>query len=273
MKSDQIITTLYTTRFRKNRVFYFKQTTTMRPTHQHMQAYTPADFQVWHTLFERQMQVLKKVACNEYLKAFCDIGFNASEIPSVEKINSYLSNHTGWQLVIVPNIVGEKEFFQLLSKKQFPVTVWLRTPEQLDYIEEPDMFHDVFGHVPLLANSAYAAFFNQVADIAVANNESPEIITRLGRIYWFTIEFGLMQSSTINKVYGAGIISSPGEIIHALGSNVEVIDYDPVQIMETAFNNSVIQNKYFRIKSFSQLYQSLPEIKEHLRKFEFAKET
>jgi phenylalanine-4-hydroxylase len=229
-----------------------------------MNNYTKDDFLVWKTLFNRQMNILHKKACPQYLEALDKMNFNEFEIPEIEKINRVLLTQTGWQVTVVPNIVAEKDFFTLLSQKKFPVTVWLRKPHQLNYIEEPDMFHDIFGHVPLLCNKAYTGFFKQVADIAAKYADNNEIITQLGRLYWFTIEFGLMKKNNHTTVYGAGIISSPGEIKHALGNEVEILPYEVYPILNTPFNNSVIQNRYFFIESFEQLYESVGLIKQHI---------
>jgi phenylalanine-4-hydroxylase len=138
--------------------------------------------------------------------------------------------------------------------------------EQLDYLEEPDMFHDVFAHVPLLSNDSYVSFFKGISDIALKNMDDPTAIELLGRIYWFTIEFGLIKEQDKLKIYGAGIISSLGETKHCLSDQAKRIDFDVETIFNTDFRTDVLQNTYFVIESFEQLYNSLSEIEVQLRK-------
>src|SRR5690242_160095 len=129
-----------------------------RPTIQDYNSYTAKDFYVWRLLYERQLPSVQAHASQLYLDALDKIGFNANELPHFEKTTKRLQQHTGWQLKVVPGLVPEQAFFEMLANKVFPATCWLRTLEEMDYIEEPDIFHDVLGHVPLLVNSAYASF-------------------------------------------------------------------------------------------------------------------
>lgn len=132
---------------------------------------------------------------------------------------------------------------------------------QLDYLEEPDMFHDVFGHVPLLSNQAYCDFFKGISDIALDHLDDERAIELLGRIYWFTIEFGLIRENGDTKIYGAGIISSSGETKNSMDPSTEVLDFDVRTVFETDYRTDIIQEKYFVIDSFDQLYSSLPEVR------------
>lgn len=149
------------------------------------------------------------------------VNFSADKIPDFSDINGVLETTTSWSLEVVSNISPQKDFFNFLSQKKFTTTCWLRTMEQLDYLEEPDMFHDVFGHVPLLSNLDYVNFFKGVSDIALRNIDNSKAIELLGRIYWFTIEFGLIREDGQLKIYGAGIISSKGETEHCLSANAK----------------------------------------------------
>ena len=238
----------------------------MRPTKQIYSNYTEQDFQVWNILFKRQMQHLAPVVCSEYLDALKAIKFSADKIPDFIEVNEILKRITGWSLIVVPNISPQKEFFEFLSQKKFTATCWLRTMEQLDYLEEPDMFHDVFGHVPLLSNHAYCNFFKGISEIALDYLDNLKAIELLGRIYWFTIEFGLIREKGELKIYGAGIISSPGETKHCLSDQSTKIDFDVATIFNTDYRTDIIQEKYFVIESFDQLYNALPEIKALLSK-------
>ena len=235
-----------------------------RPTTQIYNNYTHHDFLVWKTLFNRQMEVLKPIVSQEYLKALEVLKFSQHKIPDFVEIKELLKPTTGWALQVVPNITPQKEFFESLSEKRFTATCWLRTMAQLDYIEEPDMFHDVFGHVPLLSNDKYVHFFKGISDIALKHIDNPLAIELLGRIYWFTIEFGLIKEYEQLKIYGAGIISSMEETKHCLSQKATHHDYDVITIFNTPFRTDIIQTNYFVIKSFESLYQSLPEIENQL---------
>lgn len=236
-----------------------------RPSQQIYENYTPEDFEVWNTLYTRQSELLNKYASKEFLEALDVIGFSADKIPDFDRIKSTLAPITGWQLEAVPNISEQKEFFQFLSEKKFTATCWLRKMNELDYLEEPDMFHDVFGHVPLLCNKAYTDFFEAISTIALEYIDNPTAVELLGRIYWFTIEFGLIRENEKLRVYGAGIISSFGETNNCLKDETQKFDFNVKQILQTPFRTDILQDKYFVIDSFDQLYESIPEIKSELK--------
>ncbi|HEY0030865.1 MAG TPA: phenylalanine 4-monooxygenase [Bacteroidia bacterium] len=238
----------------------------MRPTTQIYSNYTANDFLVWNVLFNRQMEVLKPIVSAEYLKALELVQFSADQIPDFIKIKKLLEPITGWSIEVVPNISPQKEFFEFLSQKKFTSTCWLRTMDQLDYLEEPDMFHDVFAHIPLLSNHNYVNFFKGISDIALRHIDNPRAIELLGRIYWFTIEFGLIKENNQLKIYGAGIISSMGETKHCLSSVAIHHEFDVKHIFDTDFRTDIIQERYFVVESFEQLYNSLPEIEKCLQK-------
>lgn len=237
-----------------------------RPTEQIYKNYTEHDFLVWETLFNRQMKLLKETASAEYLSAIETVGFTSQKIPDFKEVNQALGGITGWNLHVVPCISEQKEFFQLLSQKKFTATCWLRTMEQLDYLEEPDMFHDVFGHVPLLSNHNYTNFFTGISKMALEHIDNPLAVELLGKIYWFTIEFGLIREESKLKIYGAGIMSSFGEVKHCLSNEVKRLDFDVETIFSTDYRNDQMQNLYFVIDSYEQLYNSLPAIKKVLEK-------
>jgi phenylalanine-4-hydroxylase len=182
----------------------------MKPTAQIYSQYTEEDFQVWKILFDRQMEQLEGKVAGEFLEALEKVNFNRDEIPNFKKVNQILGDLTGWQLITVPNISPAEEFFKNLAEKKFTATCWLRKMSELDYLEEPDMFHDVFAHTPLLSNKSYTDFFQNMGLLAQKYDFDKEIILKLQRLYWFTIEFGLIQSDDGVKIYGAGIISSKG---------------------------------------------------------------
>lgn len=237
----------------------------LRPTEQIYSDYTDEDFQVWKTLYNRQTELLHHSASSEYLHALDVIGFSANHIPDFNEIEKALKPLTGWSLKTVPNISEQKDFFTVLSQKKFTATCWLRKMEQLDYLEEPDMFHDVFGHVPLLSNKHYTDFFEGISHIALDYIDNPKAIELLGRIYWFTIEFGLIRESGQLKVYGAGIMSSYGETKNSLSENTQKFNFDVEHVFNSDFRTDILQERYFVIDSFEQLYESIPEIKAKLK--------
>jgi phenylalanine-4-hydroxylase len=238
----------------------------MRPTQQIYSNYRAADFEVWKILYNRQMDILTPMVSEEYLAAIEKVNFSEHRIPHFGETDALLQPLTGWSLEVVPNICPDKEFFQFLSQKKFTATCWLRTKEQLDYLEEPDMFHDVFGHVPLLSNKAYCDFFKGMSEIALEHIDNPEAIALLSRVYWFTIEFGMMRENGQLKIYGAGIISSNSETVHAMDKKTTKLEFDVQQMLDTPYRNDVIQDKYFVVDSFDQLFHSLPLIRSCLAK-------
>lgn len=222
--------------------------------------YTEEDFLVWKTLFERQIMLLNELASSEYLESLKIIGFTAEKIPDFKEVDEILMTKTGWSLEVVEGIINEEDFFALLSQKRFPATTWLRKLNELDYLPEPDMFHDVFAHVPLLTNQKFCDFFKTIGDLGVKYKQHPEILTMLGRLYWFTVEFGLILEKDKLKIYGAGILSSFGESKFSVSSEPVHLDFDAKTIMNTSFENDKIQDKYFVISSFEDLYESIPLI-------------
>lgn len=233
---------------------------------QNYSAYKAGDFEVWKLLFERQMSVLADAASSEYLRGIEKINFSKEKIPDFAGVNKLLSRQTGWGLEVVAGIIPENEFFPLLANKKFPATTWLRKKSQLDYLEEPDMFHDVFGHVPLLTNKNFCDFFEAIGKLGVKHIDNGKIVAMLGRIYWFTVEFGLIRENGKLKIYGAGILSSHGETKFSLSEVPAHFDFDAEVIMNTPFQNDRIQDKYFVIDSFRQLYDSVENIRKIIDK-------
>ncbi|NEN23164.1 phenylalanine 4-monooxygenase [Cryomorpha ignava] len=223
-------------------------------------AYTDEDFAVWKLLYSRQMEILPKLAAKEYLDALERVNFTADRIPHFNEVNKLLGETTGWKIDVVPHIIPVEEFFPKLERKTFGATTWLRKMSELDYLEEPDMFHDVFGHVPLLSNTTFCAFFHGLSKIAMKHLDNPEILEKLGRMYWFTIEFGLIRESGDLKIYGAGIMSSHGETKYSVSNEPTHLPFDVKTILNKTYNNMIIQDTYFVIDSFEQLFDSLGEI-------------
>jgi phenylalanine-4-hydroxylase len=232
----------------------------VKPTKQIYKDYTEEDFEVWNILYDRQMRNLESHVSLDFLEALEKVKFAPDRIPDFEEVNGILQKTTGWCLHTVPCISAQPEFFNLLSQKKFTATCWLRTKEQLDYLEEPDMFHDVFGHTPLLSNEAYCAFFRSMGDLAMKHINNPAVIEKLGRLYWFTIEFGLIYENRNMKAFGAGVISSSGETANALSNRSKKSDFSVQKLFATDFRTDILQDKYFVIDSFEQLLAAVPEI-------------
>lgn len=230
-------------------------------------SYTPADHAMWKCLFERQMEQLPAIASEAYLSGIDKVGFVADHIPNFAKeTNPRLRKLTGWEVYVVPGLIPHKEFYQHLASRQFPASTWLRKPEQLDYLEEPDMFHDTFGHVPLLSNQEFCNFMADLSKVALRYIEDEEALQRLSRLYWYTVEFGLIREKGELKIYGGGIISSPGESRYSLSEDVPKLEFDVTTLLNTPYHIDRYQDHYFVIDSYDQLYGSVSEIEEMLEK-------
>ena len=227
--------------------------------------YTAEDFEVWKILFDRQQENLPKAASGVFLEGLDKIKFGNDAIPNFEKTNELLYSITGWKLVVVPGIVPDYTFFELMSNRHFPATTWLRKKKELDYLEEPDMFHDVFAHVPLLTNQHFVDFLEELSNIGLEYHDNPYAIDILSRIYWFTVEFGLIKEDVGTRIYGAGILSSAGETKFCLSEEPPHYDFDVEAIANTGYTKSVFQDRYFVIDSYEQLYESIPEVKKVLK--------
>lgn len=228
---------------------------------QQFEKYTAEDLAVWSTLFERQIENLKHKASRDYLEALESMNavLNPYELPHFGKINEWFSKHTGWEIACVPGLIEVDEFFELLSEKKFPSSTWLRSKDKLDYLEEPDMFHDIFGHIPLLSNPGYSRFIHQFGSLGKAHKNNPEILLQLQRLYWFTIEFGLISEGDELRIFGAGIISSFHESVSSLSDSGEVVHhpFDAEQIIQTNFCTSELQQNYFVLDHLAQLEQTI----------------
>ncbi|WMX15613.1 MULTISPECIES: phenylalanine 4-monooxygenase [unclassified Aureispira] len=227
--------------------------------------YTAEHHQVWALMYQEQMDILTSRATKTYLKGIETVQFEEDKIPRFTIVNKALKTLTGWQVYAVPGIIDNKPFFELLAQKQFPATTWMRSLAQLKYIEEPDMFHDVFGHVPLLSEPYFAGFLNGLSQIALEFIESPTAVELMARIYWYTIEFGLIKEEETIKIYGAGILSSPGESVYSLSDQPEHFAFDLDKILGTPYIKDKFQAQYFITESYQQLYNSLPQLKERIK--------
>lgn len=216
-------------------------------------AYTSEDHAIWRTLFERQSQVLPGRACREYLEGLAALGVCAEGIPRFERLNEVLGAATGWRLVAVPGLVPDEVFFRHLAERRFPATNWIRRPHQMDYLQEPDVFHDVFGHVPLLVNPVFADYL-QAYGRSGLKALTLDALPYLARLYWYTVEFGLIRTAEGLRIYGSGIVSSRAESIYCLESDEpNRIGFDLLRVMRTRYHIDRFQETYFVIDSFDQI--------------------
>lgn len=226
---------------------------------QDWQAYTPAQHALWRRLYSRQARLLPGRACDVFIDSLHKMDA-AEAIPRFERTTEALLKATGWELVAVPGLVPELTFFEHLANRRFPVTVWLRDPSEFDYIVEPDVFHDFFGHVPLLFNPVFADYMQQYGQGGLKALEVGGL-DQLSRLYWYTVEFGLIRSEQGLRVYGAGILSSGGEIEHCLTSpKPRRIALQGERTMRTLYKIDSYQETYFVISDFQELFdQTAPD--------------
>ena len=216
-------------------------------------AYTAQDHDTYRRLHARQSALLPGLACDEFIAALPLMGAS-DQIPRFDTINERLQPATGWQVVAVPGLIPEVAFFSLLANRRFPVTDWIRQPEEFKYIVEPDVFHDLFGHVPLLFNPVFADHM-QAYGAGGLKAHTLGACEQLSRLYWYTIEFGLMQQKDGLRAYGAGVLSSSGELVHAVQSALpQRLALEVLRAMQTRYNIDSYQQTYFVIDSFQQLF-------------------
>jgi len=216
-------------------------------------AYTPAQHELWRRLYQRQAKLIPGRACDVFIDSLARLEI-ADGIPDFERSSELLQRATGWRLVAVPGLVPEQVFFEHLAHRRFPVTVWLREPEEFDYIVEPDVFHDFFGHVPLLFNPIFADHMQEYGKGGL-KAMGLDGLTMLARLYWYTIEFGLIKSPQGLRAYGAGILSSGGEIDYCLSSpKPRRLPFDVERVMRTLYKIDSYQETYFVIGDFQQLF-------------------
>jgi phenylalanine-4-hydroxylase len=222
---------------------------------QHWSAYSPAEHNRWDRLFKRSLSVLRNRACGEFVDAMEKLELSQAGIPDLEKLSGRLEKLTGWRVVPVLELVPDDIFFDHLANRRFPAGAFIRSEKEFDYLQEPDIFHDVFGHVPLLANRVYADFMQAYGE-GGHRALSKGRLTNLARLYWYTIEFGLLRSSNGLRIFGAGIMSSVAESIFALEStSPHRVAFNLERVMRTRYVIDDFQQTYFVINSFSDLLE------------------
>lgn len=220
--------------------------------------YSADDHAIWQELYKRQSKLMPGRACSEFIEGLEQLQM-AEGVPRFEQLSDILMKRTGWQVVAVPGAVPGDVFFEHLANRRFPATDWIRTREQMAYLEEPDVFHDIYGHVPLLINPVFADYM-QAYGLGGLKAKALKGITNIGRLYWYTVEFGLIRSKRDNdelRIYGAGILSSSEETVYSLTSPTpKRVAFDIKRIMRTDFHITDLQELYFVIDDFEQLFDA-----------------
>lgn len=214
--------------------------------------YSPEEDAIWGELYERQMKLLAGLACREYLDGVRVLGLRPDKVPQLIDVNRRLEEATGFGVEGVPALIPPSRFYELLSRGKFPLATFLRRREHIDYIEEPDLFHEVFGHCPLLTNQSYANFVRRFGETAVQLGKGYS--WHLFRIFWFTVEFGLINTPEGRRCFGAGIVSSPSETKAAMeGTACEFRPFDLMSVLRTPYRIDIVQPIYYVIDSFADL--------------------
>jgi phenylalanine-4-hydroxylase len=216
--------------------------------------YTPAEHERWGRLLDRQLTLARRYGAPQFLAGLNALG-TERRIPQFDVASRVLRRTTGWQIVAVPGLIPEDHFFAHLAERRFPVTVWLRTPEEMDYLVEPDVFHDFFGHVPLLCDPMFADFV-QAYGVAGRKAAAEGGLKMLARLYWYCVEFGLIQTDAGLRAYGAGILSSAGETAYCIDSPLpHRLGFDLERVMRTDYLIDAYQQTYFVVESFEHLFR------------------
>ncbi|MGO4394924.1 phenylalanine 4-monooxygenase [Variovorax sp. M-6] len=218
-------------------------------------SYTAQEHGVWKTLFERQSALLPGRACDEFLQGMKDLPIGSDRIPNFEELSVALLKRTGWQVVAVPGLIPDDVFFEHLAHRRFPSGRFIRKPDQLDYLEEPDVFHDVFGHVPMLMNPAIADYIQAYGEGGLRAKKLG-VLEQLARVYWYTVEFGLVRQPDGLRIYGAGIASSATETVFSVeDSSPNRLQFGLERVMRTRYRIDDFQETYFVLDSLDELLE------------------
>lgn len=233
-------------------------------TRQDLAAYSADDHEVWSILFSRRMAELVDTGSEAFLSGAEVIGLDASRVPDLEDVNRRLGEKTGWAAIPVTGFIEARQFFACLAERRFPTTITVRPKSQLEYLQEPDIFHDVFGHVPLHANPVFADFLQTFGAVA-AQAENPADIEAMARLFWFTVEFGLVAERGATRIYGSGLISSVGDAANALGPNCDRRPFTLDAVIAQPFEIDRLQDVLFVVDDFAHLFDACEEAERRLR--------
>jgi phenylalanine-4-hydroxylase len=227
--------------------------------------YTPDQLALWSEMVQRRMAQLEPCACREYLQGWKALGLEQERIPCYPEISERLYRRTGWRAQPVSGFMPERAFFEMLKEQMFPVTVWLRSRESMDYIPEPDMLHDALGHLPMFAEQSFADAVAEYGRVCHAI-ESEEKLERMGRLYWYTFEFGLIRQQGEVRVYGSGVASSQAECTNVLSGGCEICDFSVERVLNTTVKVDEIHKRLFAIRDFSELHSAVVEARRIVEK-------
>lgn len=226
-------------------------------------SYTEENHLAWSILYERRMETLGATGSRVFLDGAASIGIRKTSVPDLAEVNARLAERTGWAAVPVSGFLPAKEFFGCLAERRFPTTVSVRPMAQLDYLPEPDIFHDVFGHVPLHANPVFADFLQRFGQ-AAARAQTEEQVEAMARLFWFTVEFGLVHEDGAVKVYGSGLISSHGDAANALGDNCDRRPFSLDAVLTQPFEIDRLQDVLFVVDDYAQLFEAVEQCADRL---------
>jgi phenylalanine-4-hydroxylase len=228
---------------------------------QRYEAYSTESHDVWRLLYERRMVTLRDTGSSVFLEGIERIGLAPDRVPDLAEVNARLAPRTGWAAVGVGGFIPAPQFFRSLAERRFPTTLTVRPRAQLDYLPEPDIFHDVFGHVPLHSHPVFADFLQQFGAVA-AGADSAATITAMARLFWFTVEFGLIRENGQVKIYGSGLISSQGDAANALSERCERRPFDLDAVVSQSFEIDRLQEVLFVLESFDQLFEAVERLRQ-----------
>lgn len=228
--------------------------------------YTADQHAEWSELVARRMAQLKECACREYLEGWQALGLEQKRIPHLERVSALLEKRTGWRVQPVSGFMPSRAFFEMLAARQFPTTTWLRSRESMDYTPEPDILHDALGHLPMFAEQRFADAVAEYGRICYSM-ENEEKLERMGRLYWYTFEFGLIRQDGQVKVYGSGVASSQEECTNVLSGGCEIRDFSVEEVLNTTVKVDEIHKRLFAIDSFDEIMGAVREAKEKIDEF------
>lgn len=234
------------------------------PVAQDWAAYTAEQHEVWSILYARRMATLVDTGSEVFLRGAEAIGLRRDAVPDLADVNRRLAARTGWAAVPVGGFIEPRAFFESLARRRFPTTVTVRSREQLDYLPEPDIFHDVFGHVPLHADPTFADFLQRFGEAAAAARTEDDV-ERMARLFWFTVEFGLVRERGAVRVYGSGLISSAGDAANALGPTCKRLPFSLDAVMAQPYVIDRLQEVLFVVEDFGQLFAAVEEATRRMR--------
>ena len=236
-----------------------ERTESLPLTVQEWDRYTPEQHAVWGLLYARRMATLRDTASRVFLEGAATIGLEKDRVPDLARINARLRPLTGWCAIPVEGFLPAAQFFQCLAVRRFPTTITVRSRDAIDYVPEPDIFHDVFGHVPLHANPVFAAVLQRLGELGSAARSEPAL-REVTRLFWFTVEFGLVREGGGTRIYGSGLISSHGDAAKALGPDCDRRPFRLKHVLAQPFEIDDLQPVLFVLDSFEQLFDAVASL-------------